>query len=174
MWQVKSMIMTTAMKKKIEQHEEHDDDHKEHTANQDDHADEDSDGHGDHDDHEKKQSKTILEIQNEGRKFKLSKSAISTLKLKYLPCKFINKNKVSIPRASLVNFRKEFGVFVHSLDWFELVEVSIESDKKSEYIVSSPTFSNLKNSCEIVVSGVPLLRVAQLEASGEGGQGHAH
>lgn len=139
------------------------------------HNEEEHKSHGDEDHGEEKlKSKTILGVEHGGRRFKLSKKAISTLKLKYRSCVQLNSNKVQIPNESLVSFGNEYGVYLHSSDWFELIEVQIESRVKENVIVSADYFSEKNKPCEIVVSGVPLLRVAQLEASGEGGEGHAH
>ncbi len=123
---------------------------------------------------ESSKSKTILSVKNGGRRFELSKKAISTLKLKYGPCDHSKDNIVQIPNESLVSFGNEYGIFIHSSDWFELIEVQVESRSKENSIVSADYFSEKNRPCEIVVSGVPLLRVAQLEASGEGGEGHGH
>ena len=118
--------------------------------------------------------KAILEIEDDGSKFKLSSLAIKSIKLKYKKCEKLEGSKIKIPQVALVSFGNEFGVFVHRSDWFELVEVKVVSQSENSRIVSAPYFSNIKAHCEIVVSGVPLLRIAQLEASGEGGEGHAH
>lgn len=132
------------------------------------------DDHGEDSDHAETQSKTILEVKDNGNKFKLSEPAIKTLKINFSPCKFLGNKKIEIPKTAMVNFRKEFALYFYESNWFELVEVKIDSRTKTKYVVSSSHFSDLKNSCQIVTSGVSLLRVAQLEALGEGGQGHAH
>ncbi len=170
---------------------EHEEKNSKKTNNHDDHGDNDEHGQ-EHDDKKKKsdddshshdndshsdegnKSKAILEIEDDGNRFKLSSLSIKSIKLKYKQCEKIGKSKIKIPKEALVSFGNEYGVFVHKADWFELVEVSVESKSADSRIVSASYFSNTKTPCEIVVSGVPLLRVAQLEASGEGGEGHAH
>lgn len=143
------------------------------------HEDHDNDSHEEDDelhahDEEKVQSKTILEIEKDGKKFKLSKKAIETLKVKYESCKTVGDLELEVPKASLVRFERKMGVFLHVSDWFELIEVDLISQKDSQYTVKTKNFPINATACEIVISGVPLLRVAQLEASGEGGQGHGH
>ena len=162
-----------ADQKQPEDEDEHKDEH-EH-SDDDEHNDSHTKGkknpheHG----HEKSQSKTILEIRGEGRKFKLSKKAIETLKLKYSSCQYANRGDLRIPKNSLIKYGNKFGIFLHESDWFELVEVKIAANSKVEYRVT-PLNNIVNDACEVVISGVPLLRVAQLEASGEGGKGHAH
>lgn len=143
------------------------------------HEDHDNDSHDEDDelhDHDEEivQSKTILEIKKNGKKFKLSKKTIETLKIKYAPCKTVGDLELKVSKASLVTFERKMGVFIHASDWFELIEVDLISQKDSQYTVKTKNFPINATACEIVISGVPLLRVAQLEASGEGGQGHGH
>ncbi len=152
------------------------DDHDEHSQNKT-HAShkEKEENHGEGErEHEKNQSKTILEVEKEGKRFKLSPKAIATLGLQYSPCADLNNGNLKVPKSSLVIYGENSGLFLHDSDWFELIEVELISRNDQEYNVRFKEPIKTSASCQVVVSGVPLLRVAQLEASGEGGEGHAH
>lgn len=124
------------------------------------------------DDHEPKtfsENTAIVEVQDHGKKFKLSVKATKALNLKFDEIKFLTNDSFEIPSTALVSFGESLGVFVVRDGWYELILVKTSSQKKSTIKISS---TQLKKSDQIVVSGVPLLRVAHLEASGEGGEGH--
>jgi hypothetical protein len=71
----------------------------------------------------------------------------------------------------VVDFQNKLGVYKRKGDWFEMVTIQVvHRGKYSAQIKSSKLFK----SDQIVSHGVPLLRVAHLEASGQGGQGHVH
>ena len=130
--------------------------------------------HAEKDDHEGSsfgEGMAIIDVHDNGHRFKLSDKAIASLKLKHEAISSLDKGTYKISKNTLVSFGEEFGVFVVRDGWFELIEVEIKSRKKDFISISS---KNLNKSDQIVVSGVPLLRVAQLEASGEGGEGHGH
>ena len=150
------------------------------TQNHDSHAEKDSHGeheHGGHDDehgHEASKfgkDKAIEEVKNGGRQFKLGKSAIKTLKLKTIKLDSPVAGAFEVPSSSIVDFQKEIAVYRKTGSWFELVEVSVIRRAKYSTQIKS---KKLSKGDEIVNTGVSLLHVAHLEASGQGGQGHVH
>ncbi len=157
---------------------EHHDEHEPESYDSDEHEHESEHG-GEHEsEHEaeknKGSKKAIIDIHDEGRRFKLSIKAKKILKLKHETISKIGAGTFLIQNQSLVRFGEAFGVFVYRDEWFELIEVKVESKGSKKNIMLKVSSKELKASDKIVVEGVPLLRVAQLEASGEGGEGHAH
>ena len=117
------------------------------------------------------EGKAILDVTENGYKFKLSERAIKTIKLKIQVISPLGENTFRVPKSSLISFGEQFGVFVVRNGWFEIVEIKVKNRKNNAINIIS---RKLSKSDQIVVSGVPLLRIAQLEASGEGGEGHGH
>ena len=107
--------------------------------------------------------------QKSANRFKLSESAIKTLGIKLTGVGV--KEKFEVPLSSLVVFQDELGVFVADGKWFEMVHVKLlDKNQISAFIHAEELGSNSK----VASKGVSLLRVAHLQASGEGGHGHAH
>lgn len=182
---------------KNEKHDDHDANEKEHKEEGHDHKEGDEhgkeegkdehghghseekggDGHG----HEEESSKfgpgkAILAVQDEGKKFKLSPESTSFLKIGFEKIKRTSEKKntppaFEIPLTALVSFQAKMGIFVLEDGWIELVELKILSRTDKSAVIES---KSLHEGDEIAVQGVPFLRVAHLEASGQGGEGHAH
>ncbi len=77
----------------------------------------------------------------------------------------------SVPAKSVVQFQDENGVYRLRDGWYKLVEVALLSKTSSEFTIRT---REIKSSDQIVTEGVPLLRVAELEAWGGSGDGHGH
>ncbi len=181
-------------KSKVHQEkEEHDHgheepDHKEKDDHNEDseHGHEGKDDHGKgehHDDHEEKSAKfgpgkAVLAVRDEGKSFKLSDESTQFLELKFSSPKAASltgaeKNSVAfeVPFSSLVFFQTEKGIYIREDGWIELIHVKIIKRNRDIAIVQS---KGLSLNSEIAIHGVALLRAAELEASGQGGEGHAH
>lgn len=178
-------------KKKAHKHEEHKG-HKEGEKKHDDHGHDDEEkghdhskedkhkhgeeegGHADHDEHEVSKfgaGKAILEVNGEGKRFRLAKGAIKTMELKSVKLESPSNGVYEVPASSVVDFQDEIGVYKRNGDWFELVEIKVV--QRGKYAAKIKT-KELSAGDEIVNTGVALLRVAHLEASGQGGKGHVH
>lgn len=132
---------------------------------------EDGHGHGEHESAKFGKGKAILEVKNDGRYFRLAETAIKTLGLKSVKIKSNGGGSFEVPSSSVVDFQDEIGIFKRKGDWFELVEIKIVERGK---FAAKVTAKELSSGDEIVNEGVALLRVAHLEATGQGGQGHVH
>jgi len=180
-----------------EKHEEHGadeghnkghkhDEEKEHSEEGHEHGKKDAHGHGESG-HEEESSKfgpgkAILAVKDEGLKYKLSPESLSFLKIKFggiSPSSQPSGKKDSklnevlfvVPRSAVAYFQAETSVYRLSDAWIEEVPVEIVKKEKDQLIVRS---KKLKEEDQIAISGVHFLRTAQLEASGQGGEGHAH
>lgn len=99
----------------------------------------------------------------------LSKNAIQSLGIKL---QVIQSEKTHrFPKQALVHFQDEVGIYRLRGDWFKLVEIQILSQTGSEVTVKT---DEIQPKDQIVIGGVPLLRVAELEAWGGSGDGHGH
>lgn len=160
-----------------EDHEHESDQKSEHEDGE--HEEHEEVGHEDHGDHEEHgeheeafgEGKAVTAVKGDGQFFKLSELALTTLEIKTGELDQIKGNQFEIPSGALVRFQNERGVYRVSEGWFELVKVKVISEHKAGIVVES---SKLAGSDKIAVGGVPLLRVAHLQASGQGGKGHAH
>lgn len=148
---------------KDESHGDHDDDEEGH------------DDHGSHDEHGSDnfgKGKAITEVQDEGKSFSLAEEAQDLMGLKYsVVTKARNSKNFVVPNESLIYFNDEKGIFIKEGKWFELVEVRIVKKGSLKSVIAA---KNLSHGQRIVVAGTGLLRVAHLQASGQGGKGHAH
>lgn len=153
---------------KSSRHEDHEghDDHE--------HAEEEPHGHSSHGDHGGSKfgkGKAIVEVQGEGKRFQLAKGAIKTMGLKSIKLDSSSQGVYEVPASSVVDFQNEIGIYKRQGDWFELIDVKVVQRGKYAAKIKA---SDLSAGDEIVNGGVALLRVAHLEASGQGGQGHVH
>ena len=153
--------------------EGHDHDHDHH---EEEHHDEheDHDDHDDHDDHGASgvgEGKAILEVQEEGKRFKLSKNSKEFLKISTVPIEALGGRQYRVPSSALVSYQKHRGIYVFSNEWFEIKEVKvISSDSESAFVAAG----EIKAGSQVAITGLGFLRAAHLQASGQGGQGHAH
>lgn len=118
------------------------------------------------------EGKAITEVKGEGKAFKLSDRAERVMEIKAHTFRGNeSKGVFTIPLAALVEFQDEQGIFVRRDGWYTLVEVKVIKNEKDLVTIQS---HDLSLADEIITGGVPLLRVAHLEASGKGGEGHGH
>jgi|GEM_PF-2916816 len=143
-------------------------DHTHHSHKEDSHATKPHDQPNDHkhgspekDDHDD---------ENKNR-FELSKKAIKLMKIEVAKLKSLKKEKFSAPRSALLRFGEKYGIYKYDGEHFELIEISNVLIKKSSIIFKA---KKINAHDQVVIQGVPLLRVSHLQASGQGGQGHAH
>jgi len=164
-----------------DRHDDHvgEDKHDDHEGEEkhDDHAGEDKhddhegeDGHDEHGGSKFGPGKAITEVREKDQAFQLSKKATALLRIKTKNIRF-SKGQARLPEKSLVEFQQHTAFYRFREGWYELVEVKLLA-RKGRYVFVEA--QGLKNRQKIVVSGVPLLHVAYLEASGQGGKGHAH
>lgn len=130
-----------------------------------------ADSHG-HDDEPEKfgEGKAITAVMNEGESFSLSSKAVETLGIQFGSVTQQSKNLI-IPSSALVEYQENTGVYVKTEQWLKLVPVKILEEQSGHYVVTS---NALNPGDEIVISQTGFVRVAHLEAAGQGGQGHAH
>jgi len=76
-----------------------------------------------------------------------------------------------VPSKSLVFYQGETGVYRLRNGWYKLVDVKVTERGATDSVVRS---SELQGGDRIVSEGVPLLRVAEMEAWGGSGDGHGH
>lgn len=129
----------------------------------------------DHGDEEAEESasvgpgKAVLRAKNEGRFLLLAPEAQKTIGLKVAEVAFVS-GQGTVPIESLLEYQQVKAVYRLLPDGFiEYVVVNIKKRTDGGALIVGPLSSGDK----IVVSGVAFLRSAQLEASGEGGAGHA-
>lgn len=138
----------------------------------DDEHEKDGDSHGHHDEVEKfGEGKAITAVVNEGESFSLSPKAEQTLGITYGTVKSVGVGLFQVPIQSLVEYQEKIGIYVKRNKWLTLVSVSIKRKDSDHYFVSSQSLTDNET---IVIQKTGLVRVAHLEASGQGGQGHAH
>lgn len=160
-----------------EEHEVHlDDDHHQHAEENHEHEKEGhehhEDEHGEHEGSKFGPGKAILEVKHEGERFKLSPDAEKVMGIKIQTLVNTDKTKTfSVPKGSIVYYQEKTGVYREHDSWYELIDIMVTEINSNEMLISS---EKLNAHDQIVVSGLGLLRVAHLEASGQGGQGHAH
>lgn len=129
--------------------------------------------HGDHDEHGSSgvgAGKAIVEVKYEGESFRLSQESetflgIQTKRLKGMSPRF------QIPSSSLVEYQEKQGVFTKSGTWFSLRSVKVISEDANSVTIES---ESLNETSLVVTAGTGHLRAAHLQASGQGGKGHAH
>lgn len=68
---------------------------------------------------------------------------------------------LAVPTSSLVYYQNHVGIYVVRDDWNKLVAVQVARKTTSEVVVKS---EQIKSGDQIVVSGVALLRAAELDA----------
>lgn len=101
--------------------------------------------------------------------FQLSLSAVQTLGIKFQTIQSQGIHR--LPTQALVRFQDESGVYRFKEGWFKLIEIHPLSQSASEITVKT---DEIQSGDQVVITGVPLLRVAELEAWGGSGDGHGH
>ena len=116
--------------------------------------------------------KAILEVKNDGQLFKLSTHAEQVMGIKLaLPVKSPGKHYFKVPKSSIVKYQEKVGIFRKHDNWYELIKIKRVRTVGSDILIYT---QKLTSHDQLAVAGVGLLRVAHLEASGQGGEGHAH
>jgi hypothetical protein len=101
--------------------------------------------------------------------FQMSDEALKTLEIKTQP---IPAND-AFPKEAIVSFKDEAGVYRLRDGWFKLIEG--ETQPLGNRIRFTPhKKKDLRPGDQIVVQGVPLLRVTELDAFSSGEAGHGH
>jgi hypothetical protein len=146
-------------------HDEHGPEHAEESAHE-----EDEEHHGE----EQEASSSVgpgnaVPEANSETGFKLSEKALRTLGLQLETIQ--PQNTYTLSRSAIVYFKDEAGVYRLRDGWFKLVQGDTEAQGSQVRFTPKESF---QNGDQIVVKGVPLLRVADLDAFGGSGEGHAH
>ncbi len=103
--------------------------------------------------------------------FKLSEKALKALEIQTRA--ITSQGTVTIPATSLVEFKDEIAVYRLRDGHFKLIKGTAQ--KEGQTVLFKPRISSdLKSGDHVVTNGVPLLRVAELDAFSEGEAGHAH
>jgi hypothetical protein len=163
-------------KKKKDSHEDHDD-HGHNGHNEDDghehdsHKDDDGHDHGSHEGHGGGKAigkgKAIEEV-DEKKGFKLSKEAIKTLKLKL---NTVDGSSFKISKKTLVASKNEKGVYRYRAGFFKFMPAKIIKELSDGYQVD---VKGVDFGDQIVVTGVGLLRVADVYSTDNSEYGHSH
>lgn len=99
----------------------------------------------------------------------LSDEAFKTLGIKTQPLPADN----IFPKQAIVYFKDETGVYRLRDGWYKLIEGEAESQGNRVRFTPHKR-QDLRAGDQIVVDGVPLLRVAELDAFSSGDAGHGH
>ena len=129
--------------------------------------------HAHHEDESAKheESNSNEDHQEEEEEFELSAKAIKLMKIEAVPIKALKSNEYGIPNSALVRYGEKYGIYKFDGEHFKLINLTNIKKEQTVFISKSEL---LKTGDLIVVKGVPLLRVAHLQASGQGGEGHGH
>ena len=145
------------------------------------HEENEKEEHGHAHGHEEKspdfgEGKAISAVRDEGKSFQLSAESIKFLKIEFSSPQFVktpttSKITLQIPKTSLVSFQDKTGVYVQEENWIELIEVRVKKREADYVLVEADAFDP---HFVIATKGVSFIRTAHLQASGLGGEGHAH
>ena len=129
--------------------------------------------HEEHDDHGHGDSKAIgqgkaIENVDEVQGFKLSKEAVSTLKL---ALKSMSTNTLSIGKNSIVISKSNKGIYRYRSGFFKFIPVQIIKELENGYLIKVETF---EFGDQMVVQGVDLLRVSDVYSTDKSEYGHSH
>lgn len=171
--------------KKIDHHDKHnghdqDEENKHHNEDEE-HlhkekaGDEHHDAHGDeHDDHGGSSvgaDKAITKIEDEGNHFWLSEEAEKSLSLSSTVFDKNKSNSFKLPHSAIVHFRYQAGIYIKENGGYKFVECKIVRKYKDNSLIQ---IKISKKKIEAIIAGTALLRVAHLQATGQGGKGHVH
>ncbi len=145
--------------------------HKESKGHSEEEKDEHGHGHGAEEEESAARAGPNFAITEANRKdgLKLSDKAIKTLELQYWSITSTQTHE--IPSKAMVYFKDEAGVYRLRNGWFKLVETKPIRKSDTKVTLSTP---ELQAGDQIVINGVGLLRIAELEAWGGSGDGHGH
>ena len=117
------------------------------------------------------EGKAVTEIRDGGTKFKLSEASSNRIGLQFETLSG-SAGGFDLPASALVESLEAVSVFRRTKDGFiESVPVSIGRRVGNRVVVRG---AQLKPGDQVATAAVPILRAAQLEVSGQGGEGHAH
>lgn len=111
----------------------------------------------------------IQAVRDHGQSFRLHPKAIETLAIRTAPVQG-HDGRYHIPVAALVTAQLDTGVYQVHDRWFTWVPVQVEQTDATTAIVRG----SLTASHPLAMRALGFLRAAHLEASGQGGRGHAH
>lgn len=101
---------------------------------------------------------------DEDNGFKLSEKASKNLDLKFITLPSPVKPEVfNVPLKAIVQLQDEVGVYVRKSGWIKRVEGKLLQKSKDQVLFQS---KDLAAGVEVAVSGVPLLRVTEMEVFG--------
>jgi|TARA_B100000749_G_scaffold280077_2_gene274683 hypothetical protein len=135
----------------------------------DDHGDE-----GGHDEHGASgigPGKAIIEVANEGNRFKLSNESEDFLNIETTNIEPLGGGQYRIPKSIIVTYQDSKGIYIKSNGWFEIRNIKVLSTVNGHSIVSG---NGIEANTLAASTGLGFLRAAHLQATGQGGKGHAH
>ncbi len=153
--------------------EEHGKDHDQEHSNKDSHKDEEhSDEHG-HQEETKFGDGKATTKADEKKGIQLANHVIELLKIETKPLRKYSSAKYDyrVPKSSLVYFEDNVAIYYKRENWYNLRNVKIRSERGSTVLIFT---KHLRKTDHLVINGVPLLRLAHLEAFGASGEGHGH
>jgi multidrug efflux pump subunit AcrA (membrane-fusion protein) len=112
-------------------------------------------------------AKAVLEANAE-RGMRLSEKAHKRLGIKTV--RLMGTAPLRVPTLALVASKEEVGVYRLRDGWYKHVEVEVSGKERGSAMIRT---GDLRPGDEVVVSGAPLLRVAELDVLGEEA-GHDH
>lgn len=133
-------------------------------------------GHGNgHEEEEKEEGssrvgpgKAITEASRK-KGFKLSEKAVQALRIQLATVQSSRTHR--LPFKASVHFQNDSGIYRFREGWFTLVKAELQRVSPTEILVRT---DEVRPGDQVVIDGVPLLRVAELEAWGGSGDGHGH
>ncbi|MBN8555445.1 MAG: hypothetical protein J0L93_08375 [Deltaproteobacteria bacterium] len=174
------ILIYSLTKTPLASEEKHAEEHgEEHAGEKHDEGEKDEHGHGEgHEESSPKfgPGKAILAVRDEGKTFQLSEESIKFLKIEFSAPQFVIETKgakplLQIPRSALVSFQENMGIYIQDGKWIQLIPVKVLKKINGHVFVHA---EGLDSDALIATKGVPFIRTAHLEASGQGGEGHAH
>jgi len=100
----------------------------------------------------------------------LSAEAVATLGIKTQP----RPSGGSFPKQAIVYFKDETGVYRLRDGWYKLVEGEARPEAGGRARFAPNRAADLRAGDHVVIDGVPLLRVTELDAFSGGEAGHGH
>lgn len=155
----------------VRSHEEEEEHHDESEDNHDDESEEEHDGHA-HSGLSTDKAAVIRASKKLG--IQLSGKAQKIIGIKLKPVIHLKESaghEFLVPRQSLVFYEHAVGLYMKRDNWFNMLNVIVIKQKKNYIHIKAPL---LRRRDFIVIKGVPLLRLAHLEAFGASGHGHGH
>lgn len=131
----------------------------------------DKGSHEDKDQHGHDEASGAHDEEAGKEEFEMSDKALKAFGVKTVLIEAPIKGFFRLPLSSVLSYGEKKGVYKKLGKHFELIEVEVLMSSGGYIQFNS---NQLKKSDVVVSHGVPLLRVAHLQATGQGGEGHAH